>query len=131
MEQVEVISAKYTNIDHTQVLAYLNHPEFETPIPFYLSMEYEDVSDIYKQIRERIDSGELVPDEYEVNLEALAQEIRIKRDSLLKDSDRYLLEDFPMSKEKKDSILAYRQALRDITKQESFPLSVEFPKFPL
>ena len=131
MEQVEVISVQYTNREHTQVLAYLKHPDFEDPIPFYLSMENNDDSEIYQQIKSQIDSGELIPREYEIDVNILAQEIRVERDHLLKDSDRYLLEDYPLSKEKKEAVLQYRQALRDLPQQEGFPLTVVYPKNPM
>jgi hypothetical protein len=52
--------------------------------------------------------------------------VRLKRDSLLSQTDWMASQDRVMSQEEKD----YRQALRDITDQEGFPESVEWPTKP-
>lgn len=58
----------------------------------------------------------------------LASEIREKRDKLLLETDKYLLDDFPITNEEREKYKLYRQALRDITKQVDFPYNVEFPQ---
>lgn len=57
-------------------------------------------------------------------IEYLSNEIRKKRDTLLFDSDWTQVNDAPV-----DSVIwaVYRQALRDITSQETFPQSVVWP----
>lgn len=57
---------------------------------------------------------------------ALAASIRFQRDKLLADTDWMALSDVTMSAE----MAAYRQALRDITAQEGFPHSVNWPVKP-
>ena len=52
--------------------------------------------------------------------------IRIRRDNLLKESDWRAVSDRTLEPEWKE----YRQALRDITKQEGFPHDVEWPVDP-
>ena len=87
------------------------------------------------------------------NYDALASEIRAKRDELLKDSDKFMLFDrmnlnLPtelnattmlasikeffqtLSDIKENKWAKYRQELRDITKQPGFPYNVEFPNIP-
>ena len=54
------------------------------------------------------------------------QEVRNKRDRLLSDTDWMALSDVTMSAE----MTSYRQALRDITAQEGFPYSVNWPTKP-
>lgn len=55
-------------------------------------------------------------DEYELNL------FRVERDALLKESDVYVLPDFPhKTPEIKEAWLKYRQALRDATKDQILP----------
>jgi len=51
-------------------------------------------------------------------------EIRAIRDKLLADSDKHVLID------RHGDWSTYRQALRDITKQTSFPFDVDFPTIP-
>jgi hypothetical protein len=53
-----------------------------------------------------------------------ANEIRIKRDQLLKDTDWTQVADVPVDKA---AYATYRQALRDITLQAEFPTTVEWP----
>lgn len=50
-----------------------------------------------------------------------ATRLRIARDTLLRESDKYVLPDFPLSAEERESILLYRQALRDLPAQEGAP----------
>jgi len=54
-----------------------------------------------------------------------AQEVRAKRDGMLKDSDWMVLPDAPVSPTKAK---AYRQTLRDITAQKGFPHKVTWPE---
>lgn len=57
-------------------------------------------------------------------IESLANAARAKRDALLKETDFYMLPDYPAVPER---IAEYRQALRDITEQPGFPHSIEWP----
>ena len=60
----------------------------------------------------------------------LAAEIRAARDVLLTETDHLVMPDYPISEEDLSLVKAYRQALRDITEQEGFPRSVEWPEKP-
>ena len=55
-----------------------------------------------------------------------ADNIRIRRDNLIKESDWRAVSDRKLEPEWKE----YRQALRDISKQEGFPHDVEWPVDP-
>ena len=57
-------------------------------------------------------------------LERLANAARAKRDALIKETDFYVLPDYPSVPE---GISEYRQALRDITEQPGFPHSIDWP----
>lgn len=64
---------------------------------------------------------------YQAGLDAeAAKAVRAERDSLLAETDWTALSDVTMSAE----MAAYRQALRDITAQEGFPHSVNWPVKP-
>ena len=56
-----------------------------------------------------------------------SQSIRAQRNKLLKDSDWTQVSDAPVDKA---AWATYRQALRDITEQDGFPVNVEFPAEP-
>ncbi len=66
-----------------------------------------------------------------------AEQIRIARDYLLSSTDFMLMQDYPLSAEDKKNMEVYRQALRDITKDPSFPWTgtsvdnIPWPKNPL
>lgn len=50
-----------------------------------------------------------------------AAEIRAERDALLAATDKYMVEDFPISAEDKELYKEYRQYLRDIPEAAGFP----------
>lgn len=56
--------------------------------------------------------------------------VRTERDLTLQLSDWVLLSDVPLSPEKKQEWLTYRQELRDVTSQNGFPFSVVWPVKP-
>jgi len=60
--------------------------------------------------------------------EQKANPIRTQRNKLLLESDMYLIPDFPISDLKREEWKVYRQQLRDVTLQETFPESVIWPE---
>lgn len=60
----------------------------------------------------------------------LAGEARAKRAGLLRQSDWTQLPDVPLTAAQKSDWAAYRQALRDVTAQPTFPQSVTWPVPP-
>lgn len=61
-----------------------------------------------------------------VSVEVTADDVRTKRDFLLRDTDWWAVADRTMTPEQ----IAYRQALRDVTSQEGFPTAVVWPTKP-
>lgn len=74
-----------------------------------------------------IDNEWIVPPE---NRWPNSQKIRNIRNFRLKQSDKYAYPDFPLTPEKKQEWLTYRQLLRDVTSQPTFPDSVIWPTKP-
>lgn len=68
-------------------------------------------------------------DEQSFETNELPQQVRQKRDSLLKQSDWTQLSDVALTSEKKAEWATYRQELRDITNSPDFP-NVVFPTEP-
>ena len=66
-----------------------------------------------------------------------AEQVRMTRDALLSSTDYLLMPDYPLSTEDRKSMEVYRQVLRDITKDPSFPWTgtptqnIPWPKNPL
>lgn len=67
----------------------------------------------------------------EPTTEEKAIAIREQRDRLISETDFYMMADYPASPEGLVAVKAYRQALRDITTQETFPESVTWPDMPV
>ena len=59
-----------------------------------------------------------------------ARDVRARRDRLLAETDYLAMPDYPLSGGRRAAVFAYRQALRDVTKQPGFPRSVAWPKQP-
>ena len=68
--------------------------------------------------------------EVQLTQEQKALRVRDMRDRLLAACDYYVMPDYPSSAESLEEVKAYRQALRDITKQEGFPVEVVWPDVP-
>lgn len=64
----------------------------------------------------------------QVEIDALAAEIRDKRNKMLAETDFYFLTDRELDVPTKVALGEYRQKLRDITKQEGFPKEVVWPE---
>lgn len=70
------------------------------------------------------------PVEPEPTEEELAEQARKTRDELLDWSDKYMMEDYPITATSKTLMKEYRQKLRDIPSQEGFPINIEWPSQP-
>lgn len=62
--------------------------------------------------------------------ETLAEEVRSRRDGLLRDCDWTQMPDSPLTQEEKTVWQTYRQALRDVPQQEEFPQNITWPDAP-
>ena len=59
-----------------------------------------------------------------------ASEAREKRNALIAETDYMAMPDYPLDKEKKAAVLAYRQALRDVPEQAGVPRQIDWPVKP-
>lgn len=76
-------------------------------------------------------NGNLVLKELKRTEFEMAAAVRFKRDILLDKSDKIVsVPDYPIDNEKKQKWIQYRQDLRDITLQSSFPNEVVWPERP-
>jgi hypothetical protein len=66
------------------------------------------------------------------NLEYIGNQVRSQRNTFLSETDLWVIPDrfSTFSEAKKQEILDYRQALRDISSQEGFPEDVIYPTKP-
>ncbi len=127
--ETRILSAKYTNQEKTQFLSQVSVDGCE-PFPFYVATEVEDDSEIYKQIMAKYRTGDFVPDDFALDADKLSYDIRADRNKLLSDTDYLVSPDYPISDDDREAVKAYRQALRDITKQDGFPIDIVWPEKP-
>lgn len=62
--------------------------------------------------------------------EELSTQARTERDRRLAETDYYMMPDYPSDPNNIEEMKAYRQALRDIPKQEGFPSKFTWPDVP-
>lgn len=75
------------------------------------------------------DFTQLVIDLNTPTTEQLAQQVRNKRDGLLRECDYIVMPDYPLAD--KTEWENYRQALRDVTEQVGFPSDITWPIKPV
>ncbi len=125
---MEFRNPKFINAQNTQIDCEINHPKFGW-IPFTCDPNdtgaLVDVKSLFAQM---IAAGVKPYVAYQPTQQDKEAAIRAERDSYLQKSDWTQLPDVPQ--EIKDKWAVYRQALRDITKQPTFPDSVVWPVKP-
>ena len=104
-----------------------------TKLPYTFNTGINDVAPVFQAIKEAFERGEIQVSDYVptvIPYEVLAFEIRDRRNDLLTETDYIMQPDYPISEETRTDLKAYRQALRDITKQNGFPTDVVWPEKP-
>ena len=63
-------------------------------------------------------------------LDELASQVRAERNMKITETDYYMMSDYPSNPQNLEELKVYRQALRDLPKQEGFPRDVRWPDVP-
>lgn len=79
---------------------------------------------------QQVDGGYQIIQNPEPDDSTVAKAIRDKRDNLIGETDYYLMPDYPSNPQNLEELKVYRQALRDIPKQEGFPRDARWPDVP-
>ena len=79
---------------------------------------------------QQVDGGYQIIQNPEPDDSMVAKAIRDKRDNLIGETDYYLMPDYPSNPQNLEELKVYRQALRDVPKQEGFPRDVSWPDVP-
>lgn len=79
---------------------------------------------------QQVDGGYQIIQNPEPDDSMIAEAIRDKRDNLIGETDYYLMPDYPSNPQNLEELKVYRQALRDVPKQEGFPMDVRWPDVP-
>lgn len=90
---------------------------------FYTKYRLEGYTNFYDDVLESVGNSSLT-----------CLKVKQIRNDLLKESDVYMLSDYPISEEEREKWKEYRQKLRDLTLQDSWPndiVNIEIPVAPL
>lgn len=79
---------------------------------------------------QQVDGGYQIIQNPEPDDSMVAEAIRAKRNNLIGETDYYLMPDYPSNPQNLEELKVYRQALRDVSKQEGFPRDVRWPDVP-
>jgi hypothetical protein len=111
---------------------YLNQIEGSTPIEDDYWQELLDGQSQGKQIVSNEDGYPILADPPAPTTEELAQEARVKRDNLLKETVDSVnpMRWEAMTEVQQNTWRAYRQALLDVPQQEGFPDNIIWPTKP-
>lgn len=60
----------------------------------------------------------------------LSTQARTERDIKIAKTDYYMMSDYPSNPQNLEELKVYRQALRDVPKQEGFPMDIRWPDVP-
>jgi hypothetical protein len=109
------------------------YPVVVNELPSYDQLNYKP-GELYVKYEEEVDTYygcydlvELSEEEKGYRLQDAKIGVRANRNEMLKNSDWAMVSDAPTDKE---AWAAYRQELRDVTKQEGFPTNVVWPTPP-
>lgn len=102
-------------------------------VPYTYLVNTKDTSEIISFIKDKLSKKAVDVKSYSgpSDREILIGSIRGKRNHLLEESDFFMsVSDYPITDAQREEIKAYRQALRDITKQNGFPENITWPEKP-
>ena len=77
--------------------------------------------EVFRNIERYVWNGTDIVRDPDFEVKRRSAEVRAERDDLLCQTDRYMLADFPVVEDERELYRQYRQYLRDIPEQESFP----------
>lgn len=96
-------------------------------IQFFESMGYTEVGEVERAYDGRYFVAGHAPT---MPQEEVVTQVRAERDRRLAETDWYMMPDYPSNPQNLEELKVYRQALRDLPKQEGFPRDVRWPDVP-
>lgn len=114
---IEIRSAIWLNSEHTAANCEIYAEAFRAWMPYTVSKEHLAGDTLAQDVWEALKSA--VVQEPAPEPESLkAARARLVRDGYLKDTDLFMLVDYPITEERRAVIRAYRQYLRDLPDSE-------------
>lgn len=79
---------------------------------------------------QQVDGEYQIVEKPPVSIGVLAENVRSERNRRIAETDYYMMPDYPSDPNNIEEMKVYRQALRDIPKQEGFPSKFTWPDVP-
>ena len=125
-------SIEIKNLQDATLLIFAENvvEELKEETTLYTYDEYRLMVPVTKNLEKRVTENleSWLTKAKQAELDKLAKEVREKRNQLLAETDFYFLSDRELDSAKRGALEAYRQALRDITKQKGFPYEIKWPE---
>ena len=125
-------SIEIKNLQDATLLIFAENvvEELKEETTLYTYDEYRLTVPVTKNLEKRVTENleSWLTKAKQAELDKLAKEVREKRNQLLAETDFYFLSDRELDSAKRGALEAYRQALRDITKQKGFPYEIKWPE---
>lgn len=131
--EIVIHSVKYFGVNPNQVLARVTVQGMNDNQPFgyFVALDKEGDTDIARFVIDSINTKQVTVLPTDSDIPAyLAKQAREQRDRLLSETDYLVNSDYPITQEDRSLVIAYRQALRDITEQPGFPETIVWPMKP-
>ncbi len=115
-----------------KIIKYRREPQKQaaSQAPFYPQVEFKcqdnQLESIISIARAEAYNGEVTVED----IPTTSEEARAQRNRLLADTDWTQVLDAPIDTATREAYRVYRQALRDIPEQESFPEAIIWPELP-
>lgn len=127
-------NAKFVDSEKTNVFCEIQLEENGEWLPWGWRRNSGDCEYTTKAFEQELANGlEIEPpdaEDLDLKKDKMAAEIRGKRNADLKETDIFMISDYPLTAEQSEAVRKYRAALRDLTKQNGFPDDVEYPEKP-
>lgn len=114
---IEIRSAIWLNAEHTAANCEIYTEAFRAWMPYTVSKEHLAGDTLAQEVWEALKSAVVQEPAPEPESLKIAR-ARLVRDGYLKDTDLFMLVDYPITEERRAVIRAYRQYLRDLPDSE-------------
>lgn len=134
-DEVKFFNAYWINPEHTafDVAVVIDDKIF--PFTYLVDGSDDNDSQISLAVQNAYKNSTINIKEYpeslkKADLQILKNKVRFIRDERLAKTDYLIMPDYKINDTDKESVLEYRQALRDVPQQEGFPENVIWPEKP-
>ena len=127
---MEFNNARYDDSAHKTFTLDVIKDNEVIPFTYLCNGEDDESSEVAAAVGQAFRAGQIEIEEHEGNDDEEKQKAKEERERRLAETDYFMLQDYPASEEDRTKVAAYRQSLRDITKQDGYPNKIIWPEKP-